>query len=187
TPRRWGAPARPAVLDFFFFGFLPSRTSCSIVGMLLLTRRIGAGRHRLRRPRSFAWTHLSGAHRVGSQPVVPSGEGRGGENHVESIWAPSGKRKVPPGLETGGALALTLPIWLTYNHMVVGSTVAGEATDRSEQTDRMFRALADPTRRDIVVRAMSGELSVSDLARHYPMSFAAVQKHVAVLEEAQLG
>jgi len=50
----------------------------------------------------------------------------------------------------------------------------------------MFRALADPTRRDIVVRAMSGELSVSDLARHYPMSFAAVQKHVAVLEEAQL-
>src|SRR5690606_38219002 len=83
-------------------------------------------------------------------------------------------------------LALTLPIWLTYNHMVVGSTVAGEATDRSEQTDRMFRALADPTRRDIVVRAMSGELSVSDLARHYPMSFAAVEKHVAVLEEAQL-
>lgn len=50
----------------------------------------------------------------------------------------------------------------------------------------MFRALADPTRRDIVVRAMSGELSVSDLARHYPMSFAAVQKHVAVLEEAHL-
>lgn len=92
----------------------------------------------------------------------------------------------PAGIGAGGALALTLPAWLTYNHMVVGSRVASEDTDRSEQTDRMFRALADPTRRDIVVRAMSGELSVSDLARHYPMSFAAVQKHVAVLEEARL-
>ena len=50
----------------------------------------------------------------------------------------------------------------------------------------MFHALADATRRDIVLRAMQGEHSVSALARQYPMSFAAVQKHVAVLERADL-
>ena len=50
----------------------------------------------------------------------------------------------------------------------------------------MFHALADPTRRDIVQRVLHGERSVSDLAREYPMSFAAVQKHVAVLERAEL-
>jgi DNA-binding transcriptional ArsR family regulator len=55
-----------------------------------------------------------------------------------------------------------------------------------ERVDRLFHALADATRRDIVMRAMEGEHSVSDLARRYPMSFAAVQKHVAVLERAQL-
>ena len=56
----------------------------------------------------------------------------------------------------------------------------------SERVDRVFRALADVTRRDIVTRTLEGEHSVSALARHYPMSFAAVQKHVAVLEEAGL-
>ena len=53
-------------------------------------------------------------------------------------------------------------------------------------TDRVFHALADPTRRDIVRRTMTQEHSVSDLARLYPMSFAAVQKHVAVLAAAGL-
>jgi DNA-binding transcriptional ArsR family regulator len=52
--------------------------------------------------------------------------------------------------------------------------------------DRLFHALADPTRRDIVRRTMQQEYSVSALARLYPMSFAAVQKHVAVLERAGL-
>jgi DNA-binding transcriptional ArsR family regulator len=55
-----------------------------------------------------------------------------------------------------------------------------------EAADRVFHALADPTRRDIVARTMGSERSVSSLARLYPMSFAAVQKHVAVLEEAGL-
>jgi DNA-binding transcriptional ArsR family regulator len=54
------------------------------------------------------------------------------------------------------------------------------------RADRVFHALADVTRRDIVRRALEGEHSVSALARSYPMSFAAVQKHVAVLEEAEL-
>jgi DNA-binding transcriptional ArsR family regulator len=66
-----------------------------------------------------------------------------------------------------------------YNHMVV------DMVDQ-QRADRVFSALADATRRDIVTRAMQGEHSVSALARFYPMSFAAVQKHVAVLERAGL-
>jgi len=50
----------------------------------------------------------------------------------------------------------------------------------------VFHALADSTRRDIVRRVLRADHSVSALARHYPMSFAAVQKHVAVLEDAGL-
>jgi DNA-binding transcriptional ArsR family regulator len=52
--------------------------------------------------------------------------------------------------------------------------------------DRVFAALADATRRDIVRLAMGGAEGVAELAGHYPMSFAAVQKHVAVLERAGL-
>src|ERR671923_1485690 len=52
--------------------------------------------------------------------------------------------------------------------------------------DRVFAALGDHTRRDIVRRAISAEEGVLELASHYPMSFAAVQKHVAVLERAGL-
>jgi DNA-binding transcriptional ArsR family regulator len=56
----------------------------------------------------------------------------------------------------------------------------------SDELDRMFGALADPTRRDIVRRSIDGEEGVLELAGHYPMSFAAVQKHVAILERAGL-
>ena len=52
--------------------------------------------------------------------------------------------------------------------------------------DRMFGALADATRRDIVRRAIDAKEGVAELASHYPMSFAAVQKHVAILERAGL-
>jgi DNA-binding transcriptional ArsR family regulator len=52
--------------------------------------------------------------------------------------------------------------------------------------DRTFGALADRTRRDIVRRAIGGDEGVAELASHYPMSFAAVQKHVAILERAGL-
>ncbi|MCB5281296.1 metalloregulator ArsR/SmtB family transcription factor [Arthrobacter sp. AL08] len=57
---------------------------------------------------------------------------------------------------------------------------------RDAEFDRLFQALADATRRDIVTRVTAGESSVSGLADHYAMSFAAVQKHVAVLERADL-
>lgn len=52
--------------------------------------------------------------------------------------------------------------------------------------DRIFHALADATRRDILRRTLTEQPSVSALAEHYAMSFAAVQKHVAVLEGAGL-
>lgn len=54
------------------------------------------------------------------------------------------------------------------------------------ETDKIFHALADTTRRDIVRTVLVQEHSVSALARRYPMSLAAVQKHVAVLQEAGL-
>jgi DNA-binding transcriptional ArsR family regulator len=63
---------------------------------------------------------------------------------------------------------------VTYNHVVVRSA------------DDVFHALADATRRDIVAVVLAQEHSVSELARRYPMSFAAVQKHVAILERAGL-
>lgn len=55
-----------------------------------------------------------------------------------------------------------------------------------DELDRLFKALADTTRRDILRRTLAGECSVSALAAAYDMSFAAVQKHVAVLESAGL-
>jgi DNA-binding transcriptional ArsR family regulator len=64
--------------------------------------------------------------------------------------------------------------------MVVDSSLTEEAVDR------LFQALADQTRRDILKRAIHSGESVSVLSRHYDMSFAAVQKHVAVLERAAL-
>ena len=63
---------------------------------------------------------------------------------------------------------------VTYNQMVV------------DEVDQLFHALADGTRRDILRRCVDGGPSVSRLAEVYPMSFAAVQKHVAVLERAGL-
>jgi DNA-binding transcriptional ArsR family regulator len=62
--------------------------------------------------------------------------------------------------------------------------VVSELSDA--EVDRLFHALADATRRDIVARVLVGEHSVSELARQYPMSVTAIQKHVAVLEEAGL-
>lgn len=58
--------------------------------------------------------------------------------------------------------------------------------DQEDRADALFHALADRTRRDILRRALAGEHSVSALAVKYEMSFAAVQKHVAVLEKAGL-
>jgi DNA-binding transcriptional ArsR family regulator len=67
------------------------------------------------------------------------------------------------------------------------SNEANKSKNGGEQaTDLLFHALADATRRDILRRCGQGDVSVSRLADAYPMSFAAVQKHVAVLERAGL-
>jgi DNA-binding transcriptional ArsR family regulator len=67
-----------------------------------------------------------------------------------------------------------------YNQMVV------DRQPTSHDLDQLFGALADATRRDILARVMDADASVSELAARYEMSFAAVQKHVAVLERARL-
>lgn len=66
-----------------------------------------------------------------------------------------------------------------YNQMVVHNLT-------NEEMDLLFHALADATRRDIIARVTEREQSVSALAQQYLISFAAVQKHVAVLEKATL-
>jgi DNA-binding transcriptional ArsR family regulator len=58
--------------------------------------------------------------------------------------------------------------------------------DDADRADALFHALSDRTRRDILRRVLAGEHSVTTLAAKYDMSFAAVQKHVAVLERAGL-
>jgi DNA-binding transcriptional ArsR family regulator len=60
------------------------------------------------------------------------------------------------------------------------------ADEDEDRADALFHALADRTRRDIMRRVLVGEHSVSALAANYDMSFAAVQKHVAVLQRAGL-
>ena len=57
----------------------------------------------------------------------------------------------------------------------------------ADQLSRVFQALADPTRRDLVARlAVDGDASVSELAAPYDVSVQAVSKHLKVLEEAGL-
>lgn len=80
----------------------------------------------------------------------------------------------------GMTWGLTWRQWrVIYNQMVVSELADADV-------DRLFHALADATRRDIVRTALDTELSVSTLARRYPISLTAVQKHVAVLEDAGL-
>ena len=89
------------------------------------------------------------------------------------------RNAMPVILHPGWASKPTHLTPISYNHMVVPMQPTFEP-------DHVFAALADATRRDIVLRALSGREGVAELARHYPMSFAAVQKHVAVLERAGL-
>lgn len=69
---------------------------------------------------------------------------------------------------------------LTCNRLVVDSAFV------EADVSRLFQALADTTRRDILARVMAEEATVTALAQRYDMSFAAVQKHVAILERANL-
>ena len=70
--------------------------------------------------------------------------------------------------------------------MAAATTSSDTRRVDDDRADALFHALADRTRRDILRRVLVGEHSVSDLAGSYDVSFAAVQKHVAVLERAGL-
>jgi len=50
----------------------------------------------------------------------------------------------------------------------------------------IFGALSDPTRRDILSRVGDKELSISEIAKFYQLTFAAISKHLNVLEKAHL-
>ena len=90
--------------------------------------------------------------------------------------SPAPREQMAPSRTTckSGAMAVT------YNQMVVFEA------ENEEGLNQLFRALADGTRRDILARSLTETPSGSDLAAGYEMSFAAVQKHVAVLERAGL-
>jgi DNA-binding transcriptional ArsR family regulator len=60
------------------------------------------------------------------------------------------------------------------------------AADAAARLDRLFQALADPTRRALVDRLVSGPASVSELAKPLPMTLAAVIQHLQVLESSGL-
>lgn len=89
------------------------------------------------------------------------------------------RKNLVSGLSRPPARDAPQPV-LSYNQVVV------RRQSSSENLDRLFRALADATRRDILARVMDTDASVTELAARYGMTFAAVQKHVAVLERAGL-
>ena len=64
--------------------------------------------------------------------------------------------------------------------------MVADLIEPERQTDRLFFALSDATRRDIVSQTLDRERSVSELGRLYPISLTAVQKHVEVLVDAGL-
>jgi DNA-binding transcriptional ArsR family regulator len=82
-------------------------------------------------------------------------------------------------VRAGVPLALVSRASRYYNQMVVGMA-------ETERADALFHALADPTRRDILAVVLRDAHSVSALARRYPISFAAVHKHVGALERVGL-
>ncbi len=113
-----------------------------------------------------------------SKGVPESVRGQGQPHRAPPAPGTADSRAVAGGTCSGDLAAIS------YHHMVVDHGETLEAAER--RTDRVFNALADRTRRDILRQAMDGVHSVSALARFYPMSFAAVQKHVTVLERAGL-
>jgi DNA-binding transcriptional ArsR family regulator len=58
--------------------------------------------------------------------------------------------------------------------------------ERFSQLDRVFTSLSDPTRRDMLRRIGKKSMNIGEIAQHYTISFAAVAKHISVLEGADL-
>jgi DNA-binding transcriptional ArsR family regulator len=104
--------------------------------------------------------------------VVVRGIRRGALRHAS--------RDTSPATTVTAARLTSVAGGVIYNQMVV------ETLEREKQTDRLFFALSDATRRDIVTQTLDRERSVSELGRLYPISLTAVQKHVEVLVDAGL-
>jgi DNA-binding transcriptional ArsR family regulator len=91
-------------------------------------------------------------------------------------------RTVPNQLvDNGGYLDALL-----VNQMVEQGAVMAATAESDDRLSRVFGALADPTRRDIVARLTVGDATVSQLGASYDVSLQAVSKHLKVLEEAGL-
>jgi DNA-binding transcriptional ArsR family regulator len=73
-----------------------------------------------------------------------------------------------------------------FNRVVDQGAVMAEAANSQDHLSRVFGALADPTRRDIVARLTEGDATVGQLGASYDVSLQAVSKHLKVLEEAGL-
>lgn len=93
--------------------------------------------------------------------------------------SPRVRMEQPPAFEAFRCLTPTT-CGVIYNRMVV------DVLERNTRTDRLFFALSDATRRDIVTQTLDRGRSVSELGRLYPISLTAVQKHVEVLVDAGL-
>jgi DNA-binding transcriptional ArsR family regulator len=105
---------------------------------------------------------------------------RGNAWHRSRTPTPRLQGQTSPVVTVSAARLTSSAEGVTYNHMVV------ETREREKQTDRLFFALSDATRRDIVTETLDRERSVSELGRRYPISLTAVQKHVEVLVDAGL-
>jgi DNA-binding transcriptional ArsR family regulator len=58
--------------------------------------------------------------------------------------------------------------------------------EHSHELDSVFGSLSDPTRRDILKRVSKKSMSIGEIATHYPLTFAAIAKHLDVLQRAKL-
>jgi DNA-binding transcriptional ArsR family regulator len=75
---------------------------------------------------------------------------------------------------------------MTFNHTVDGSSAPAQGSAMSDRLDIVFAALADPTRRRILVMLLEDDMAVTDVAEPFEMSLAAISKHLGVLTEAGL-
>lgn len=73
-----------------------------------------------------------------------------------------------------------------FDFIVGGGLLLNQMVEYIPQLDLIFSSLADPTRRDIVKRVTGSEQTIGEIAEHYKMSFAAVAKHLKILENAKL-
>jgi DNA-binding transcriptional ArsR family regulator len=73
-----------------------------------------------------------------------------------------------------------------FNHLVDDCPQSPDNTVMSQALDTIFSALADPTRRAILSMLLIDDMAVTDVAAPFPMSLAAISKHLGILNDAGL-